>query len=216
MSCDPTHLDGGGYVRVDLLPALAGYLLQGGGEVLGNVLLSVGEREGVRERGRERLTYKRPPVGAEGTATAVQLSGCLAFFPPPPRLLSLHLNRSLRRLLARSSPPVPSDTVPRAPYFDFPASFDISIFLGEQKHFLINRASFTRNFSEMVFTLGTLFEALLLLVNAIAILNEERFLAKGECTVVSYLSSILEVTCFTCVSMLCVCVCVSMLCCVCV
>ena len=36
----------------------------------------------------------------------------------------------------------------------------------------------------MVFTLGTLFEALLLLVNAIAILNEERFLAKGECTVV--------------------------------
>ena len=31
----------------------------------------------------------------------------------------------------------------------------------------------------MVFTLGTLFEALLLLVNAIAILNEERFLAKG-------------------------------------
>jgi hypothetical protein len=30
----------------------------------------------------------------------------------------------------------------------------------------------------MVFTLGTLFEALLLLVNAIAILNEERFLAK--------------------------------------
>ena len=32
----------------------------------------------------------------------------------------------------------------------------------------------------MVFTLGTLFEALLLLVNAIAILNEERFLAKGK------------------------------------
>ena len=34
----------------------------------------------------------------------------------------------------------------------------------------------------MVFTLGTLFEALLLLVNAIAILNEERFLAKGKPT----------------------------------
>ena len=32
----------------------------------------------------------------------------------------------------------------------------------------------------MVFTLGTLFEAALLLVNAIAILNEERFLAKGK------------------------------------
>lgn len=32
----------------------------------------------------------------------------------------------------------------------------------------------------MVFTIGTLFEAGLLLVNAIAILNEERFLAKGE------------------------------------
>ena len=31
----------------------------------------------------------------------------------------------------------------------------------------------------MVFTIGTLFEAGLLLVNAIAILNEERFLAKG-------------------------------------
>ena len=31
----------------------------------------------------------------------------------------------------------------------------------------------------MVFTLGTLFEALLLLVNVVAILNEERFLAKG-------------------------------------
>ena len=31
----------------------------------------------------------------------------------------------------------------------------------------------------MVFTVGTLFEAALLLVNAIAILNEERFLAKG-------------------------------------
>ena len=30
----------------------------------------------------------------------------------------------------------------------------------------------------MVFTIGTLFEAALLLVNAIAILNEERFLAK--------------------------------------
>ena len=34
----------------------------------------------------------------------------------------------------------------------------------------------------MVFTLGTLFEAALLLVNAVAILNEERFLKKGrEC-----------------------------------
>lgn len=33
--------------------------------------------------------------------------------------------------------------------------------------------------STMVFTIGTLFEAALLLVNAIAILNEERFLAKG-------------------------------------
>ena len=31
----------------------------------------------------------------------------------------------------------------------------------------------------MVFTIGTLFEAGLLLVNAIAILNEERFLKKG-------------------------------------
>ena len=32
----------------------------------------------------------------------------------------------------------------------------------------------------MVFTLGTLFEAGLLLVNAVAILNEEKFLQKGE------------------------------------
>ena len=32
----------------------------------------------------------------------------------------------------------------------------------------------------MVFTLGTLFEAALLLVNAVAILNEERFLKKGR------------------------------------
>ena len=32
----------------------------------------------------------------------------------------------------------------------------------------------------MVFTVGTLFEAALLLINAIAILNEERFLAKGR------------------------------------
>ena len=31
----------------------------------------------------------------------------------------------------------------------------------------------------MVFTVGTLFEAALLLINSIAILNEERFLAKG-------------------------------------
>ena len=31
----------------------------------------------------------------------------------------------------------------------------------------------------MVFTVGTLFEAGLLLINAIAILNEERFLQKG-------------------------------------
>lgn len=32
----------------------------------------------------------------------------------------------------------------------------------------------------MVFTLGTLFEAGLLLINAVAILNEEKFLKKGE------------------------------------
>lgn len=32
----------------------------------------------------------------------------------------------------------------------------------------------------MVFTLGTLFEAGLLLVNAVAILNEEKFLKKGD------------------------------------
>lgn len=32
----------------------------------------------------------------------------------------------------------------------------------------------------MVFTLGTLFEAGLLLVNAVAILNEEKFLKKSE------------------------------------
>lgn len=32
----------------------------------------------------------------------------------------------------------------------------------------------------MVFTLGTLFEAALLLINAVAILNEERFLKKGR------------------------------------
>ena len=31
-----------------------------------------------------------------------------------------------------------------------------------------------------MFTLGTLFEAALLLVNAVAILNEERFLKKGS------------------------------------
>jgi len=35
------------------------------------------------------------------------------------------------------------------------------------------------NLDTMVFTIGTLFEAGLLLVNAIAILNEERFLQKG-------------------------------------
>ena len=33
---------------------------------------------------------------------------------------------------------------------------------------------------DMVFTLGTLFEAGLLLINAVAILNEEKFLKKGE------------------------------------
>lgn len=32
----------------------------------------------------------------------------------------------------------------------------------------------------MVFTIGTLLEASLLLINAIAILNEERFLKKSE------------------------------------
>ena len=32
----------------------------------------------------------------------------------------------------------------------------------------------------MVFTLGTLFEAALLFINAVAILNEERFLKKGN------------------------------------
>ncbi len=32
----------------------------------------------------------------------------------------------------------------------------------------------------MVFTLGTLFEAGLLLINAVAILNEEKFLKKGK------------------------------------
>ncbi len=32
----------------------------------------------------------------------------------------------------------------------------------------------------MVFGLGTLFEACLLVINAIAILNEDRFLAKGK------------------------------------
>ena len=35
------------------------------------------------------------------------------------------------------------------------------------------------NLDTMVFTIGTLFEAGLLLVNAIAILNEDRFLQKG-------------------------------------
>ena len=35
--------------------------------------------------------------------------------------------------------------------------------------------------STMASTLGTLFYVILLLVNAIAILNEERFLARGEC-----------------------------------
>jgi len=34
--------------------------------------------------------------------------------------------------------------------------------------------------STMVFTIGTLFEAALLLINSIAILNEEKFLKKGE------------------------------------
>ena len=38
----------------------------------------------------------------------------------------------------------------------------------------------------MVFTLGTLFEAALLLVNAVAILNEERFLKKGEHVLIIY------------------------------
>ena len=66
----------------------------------------------------------------------------------------------------------------------------------------------------MVFTLGTLFEALLLLVNAIAILNEERFLAKGECTVAIYLVysrlpvSRVYLCCVWCVCV-CVCVCVT-------
>ena len=32
----------------------------------------------------------------------------------------------------------------------------------------------------MVFTIGTLFEAGLLLINAVAILNEEKFLKKGK------------------------------------
>lgn len=35
--------------------------------------------------------------------------------------------------------------------------------------------------STMASTLGTLFYVILLIVNAIAILNEERFLARGEC-----------------------------------
>ena len=43
----------------------------------------------------------------------------------------------------------------------------------------------------MVFTLGTLFEATLLVINAIAILNEERFLKKGEQTALYLIVSIL-------------------------
>ena len=42
----------------------------------------------------------------------------------------------------------------------------------------------------MVFTLGTMFEAALLVVNAIAILNEERFLKKGGQTTLHLIVSI--------------------------
>lgn len=43
----------------------------------------------------------------------------------------------------------------------------------------------------MVFTLGTLFEATLLVINAIAVLNEERFLKKGGQTALYVIVSIL-------------------------
>lgn len=42
----------------------------------------------------------------------------------------------------------------------------------------------------MVFTLGTLFEAGLLLINAVAILNEEKFLKRGEDTCDAFLLGI--------------------------
>ena len=45
--------------------------------------------------------------------------------------------------------------------------------------YLADNAVLRTRQTRMVFTIGTLFEAALLLINAIAILNEERFLAKG-------------------------------------